>query len=340
MSKTKVLFVDDDVNILNSINRSIIDEEIEPLFATNGEKALQYFEGNTISVIVTDMKIPNMGSLELLKRVKEISPNTIRIVLAGYTQLPQILATVNSVGVFRYVTKPWDDEEQFLSALRDAISYYNFFTEGKVLKDKLEIKNKLYEKGLELNKNLINQMSQTVTNIKNVSRSILRLQNIYLEDLKQDCNEVENITNYNKVIGDIYISYLNKSLVDQERFDLRRFKAELEKLVLENTIIDVDNEDFNYILDYKLIKFLSAESINFLINFFKLDNLEISIKSNSKLDITIKHSSFDFYNTYISNIEMKLFYSMIEQMLLTMNGKVNFYADSYNVMSISVENKV
>lgn len=340
MNKVKVLFVDDEVNILNSINRSIIDEEIEPLFATNGEKALQYFKDNTIGVIVSDMKMTNMSGLELLKRVKEISPSTVRIVLSGYTQLPQILATVNSVGVFRYVTKPWDDEEQFLVALRDAISYYNFVTEGRVLKDKLEIKNKLYEKGLELNKNLISQMSQTVTNIKNVSRCILRLQNTYLEDIKQDCNEVDNFTNYNKIIGDIYTSYLNKSLVDQEMFDLRRFKAELEKLVLENTKIEVDNENFNYILDYKIIKFIAAESINFLINSFKLDNLEINIKSNSKLDIIIKHSSFDFYNTYINNIEMKLFYSMIDQMISTMNGKVNFYTDSHNVMSISIENKV
>ena len=143
MNKIKVLFVDDEVNILNSINRSIIDEDIEALFATNGEKALQYFEEHTIGVIISDMKMPNMSGLELLKRVKAISPSTVRIVLSGYTQLPQILATVNSVGVFRYITKPWDDEEQFLPALRDAVNYYNISTEGKVLKEKLEIKNKL-----------------------------------------------------------------------------------------------------------------------------------------------------------------------------------------------------
>ncbi|HEY5588195.1 MAG TPA: response regulator [Candidatus Paceibacterota bacterium] len=340
MNKIKVLFVDDEVNILNSINRSIIDEGIEPLFATNGEKALKYFQENTIGVIVTDMRMPNMSGLELLKRVKEISPNTVRIVLSGYTQLPQILATVNSVGVFRYVTKPWDDEEQFLPALRDAVSYYDMFTESKVLKDKLEIKNKLYEKSLELNKNLIKQMSQTVSNIKNISKFILKVQNTYLEDLKQNYNEIENFAYYNKLIGDLYINYLNKSLVDQERFNLRRFKDELEKLVLENAIIDVDNEDFSYILDYKLIKFIAVESINFLINSFKLDNLEISIKSNPKFHIIIKHSNFDFYNNYINNIEMKLFYSIIDQILLTMNGKVNFYSDECNIISLSFENKV
>jgi two-component system response regulator HupR/HoxA len=340
MSRIKVLFVDDEVNILNSINRSIIDEDIEALFATNGEKALRYFEEHTIGVIVSDMKMPNMSGLELLKRVKAISPSTVRIVLSGYTQLPQILATVNSVGVFRYITKPWDDEEQFLPALRDAISYYSIFTEAKDLKDKLEMKNKLYEKSLELNKNLITQMSKTVTNIKNVSKFILKIQNTYLEDLKQNYDEIESVTYYNKLIGDLYINYLNKSLVVQERFDLKRFKTDIEKLVPANTIINVDNEDFNFIMDYKLIKFIAIESINFLTNFFKVNNIEISVKSSPKLEILIKHWDFDFYNTYIDNIEMKLFYSMIDQMILTMNGKINFYSDLHNVMSLVIENKV
>ncbi|MBC8061313.1 MAG: response regulator [Clostridiaceae bacterium] len=336
MNKTKVLFVDDEVNILNAINRSIIDEEIDPLYATSGEKALLFFNENIISVIVTDMKMPNMSGLELLKRVKEISPNTVRIVLSGYTQLPQILTTVNSVGVFRYVTKPWEDEVEFLPALRDAISFYNITSESKILKDKLETKNKMYEKGLELNKNLIKQMTQTITNIKNVSKFMLKVQNTYLEDLKQNCREINNSTYYNDLIGNLYINYLSKSLVDKEKFDLRRFKVDLTELVLENSIITVDNEDFNYILDYKLIKMLAVESINFLINSFKLNNLEIIIKSSPKFHIIIKHSNFDFYNNSVNNIAMKLFYSMIDQILLTMNGKINFYSEAPHIMSLSI----
>ena len=202
------------------------------------------------------------------------------------------------------------------------------------------MKNKLYEKSLELNKNLIKQMSQTVSNIKNVSKFTLKVQNTYLENLKQNYNEIENFTNYNKLIGDLYINYLNKSLVDQERFDLKRFEGDLKSLVSENAIIDVDNEDFICILDYKLIKFIAVESINFLINYFKLDNFEISIKSNPNLNIVIKHSNFDFYNNYINNVEMKLFYSIIDQILLTMNGKINFYTDAYNIMSLSFEKKI
>ncbi|MBW9152307.1 response regulator [Clostridium estertheticum] len=339
MNKTKVLFVDDELHILNSIKRSIIDEEIEPLLAMSGEIALKYFEENVISVIVTDMKMPNMSGLELLKKVKEISPNTIRIVLSGYTQLPQILATVNSVGVFRYVTKPWDDDAELLPALRDAISYYNIITESKVLKDKLEMKNKLYEKSLELNKNLVNQMSQTVSNIKNVSKFIMKVESTYLEELKENYNEIEKITYYNKLIGDLYINYLNKSLVDKERFNLKRFKEDLNMLVLANALINVDNEDFTYILDYKLIKFIVIESINFLINSFKLDNLVISIKSSPKFAIIITHTSFDFYNNYIENVGMKLFYSIIEKMLSTINGQVNFYPEACNIMSIGFANK-
>ena len=339
MSKTKILFVDDEVNILNAINRSIMDEEIDSLYATNGEKALQYFKENTINVIVTDMKMPNMSGLELLKRVKEISPDTVRIVLSGYTQLPQILTTVNSVGVFRYITKPWTDEIEFLPALRDAISFCNILEETKILKEKLEAKNKMYEKGLELNKNLIKQMTQTVSNIKNVSKFMLRIQNSYLDDLKQDYDEIKNSTRYNKLIGDLYTGYLSKSLVDQERFDLKRLKKDLMEFVVGNPIINVDQEDLSYILDYKLLKLIAVESINFLVNSFNLANLEIIIKSSPNFNIIIKHSNFDFYNNNINKVEMKLFYSMMEQIFLTMNGKINFYSKAPNFMSLSLDNK-
>lgn len=337
MDKIKVLFVDDEVNILSAIKRSIIDEPIQPLFAVSGEKALEYFSENTIAVIVSDMKMPTMNGLELLKRVKELSPSTVRIVLSGYNQLPQILATVNSVGVFRYITKPWDDEEDFLPAIGEAVKYYNLVSESEILKEKLESKNRLYEKGLELNKNLVNQMSKSIGNIKNVSKLMIKLQNTYLENLKNNISEIDNACNYNKLIGDVYINYLNKSLVDKEKFFLSRFKKDLAELLVNNTEINVGKEDLDCIGDYKLIKFITVESINFLTNKFNLNNFEINIKTQPVLNILIKNSNVDLYNSYISDNDMKFFYSMIDQILLTMGGKVTFYSGSVHEMDLSFE---
>ncbi|NRX27088.1 YesN/AraC family two-component response regulator [Clostridium beijerinckii] len=100
MDRFNVLFVDDETNILNSINRITIQEDFKSLFAGSGEKALEQFQENEIAVIVTDMRMPKMNGLELLEKVKGISPNTVRIVLSGYAQISQVIVTVNKVGVF------------------------------------------------------------------------------------------------------------------------------------------------------------------------------------------------------------------------------------------------
>lgn len=88
--KNTVLFVDDEIHILSSIRRATMDESFEALFASSGQEALQIFEKKEISVIVTDMRMPGMDGLALLKIVKEKYPQTVRIVLSGYTQLSQV----------------------------------------------------------------------------------------------------------------------------------------------------------------------------------------------------------------------------------------------------------
>lgn len=330
MNKVKVLFVDDEINILNAINRSIMDEPIEVLLATSGEKALEFFKDNTIALIVSDMKMPNMSGLDLLRRVKEISPATVRIVLSGYNQLPQILATVNNVGVFRYITKPWNDEEDFLPAIREAIKYYNLASESIILHEKLEIKNKMYEKGLELNKNLVGQMSKSISNIKDVSKFMIKLQNTYLDNLKKNGDQIDNVCNYNELMGEVYLEYLNKSLVDKEKFSLSKFNQDLKKLIDQNVGVNIINPEMEYIGDYKLIKFIAAKSINFIINKFKIENIDIKINCDTEISLLIKNANINFYEGYKANYDMKLFFAMIDQILVTMNGKVNFYSDSVN----------
>lgn len=93
--KLKVLFVDDEANVLSAIRRAVQDEEYEALFAKSGKEALALLETENIAVLVTDMRMPEMDGLQLLKLAKEQFPATVRMVLSGYTQLSQVLATVN-----------------------------------------------------------------------------------------------------------------------------------------------------------------------------------------------------------------------------------------------------
>jgi DNA-binding NtrC family response regulator len=124
MEKRTVLFVDDEEKLLNSLKRGLLDEPYNTLFATSGKKALEILEHNEVHVLITDMRMPEMGGLELLKIVKEQYPHIVRMVLSGYTQVTTLLTAINQGEIYKYITKPWKLEEEFKPAIREAIEYY------------------------------------------------------------------------------------------------------------------------------------------------------------------------------------------------------------------------
>ncbi len=126
MEKRTVLFVDDEERVLSCLKGGLLDEPYKSLFAGSGKEALEILEQNEVQVIVTDMRMPEMGGLELLRAVKEEYPHIIRMVLSGYTQVTTLLTAINQGEIFRYITKPWDFEEEFKPAVREAIEYYDF----------------------------------------------------------------------------------------------------------------------------------------------------------------------------------------------------------------------
>lgn len=146
-----VLFVDDEENILKSLKRGLMREPYKKVFASSGKEALEIMKTKQISVIVTDMRMPGMTGLELLREVKELYPETVKIVLSGYTHLPQILATINQVDIFKFITKPWDLENEFKRVINEAIAYYNVKFENEILRKSVSKKNELYQKLLKSN---------------------------------------------------------------------------------------------------------------------------------------------------------------------------------------------
>ena len=138
MEKRTVLFVDDEKKILTSLERGLLDEPYRTIFATSGKEALKILEEKEVHVIVTDMRMPEMGGLELLKIVKEKYPHIVRLVLSGYTQITTLLTAINQGEIFKFITKPWKLEEEFKSAVQQAIDYYNLQAERDELLAEVE----------------------------------------------------------------------------------------------------------------------------------------------------------------------------------------------------------
>ncbi len=149
MEKRTVLFVDDEEKILNSLKRGLLDEPYESLFAISGEKALEILEQKEVHVLVTDMRMPEMSGLELLRIVKNKYPDIIRIVLSGYTQITTMLTAINEGEIYKYITKPWKLEENFKPSIRQAVEYYNFRSKQQkpgTQKDQGEVDGKVMAK--------------------------------------------------------------------------------------------------------------------------------------------------------------------------------------------------
>lgn len=102
----KIFFVDDDENILNAFKRDF-RKRFDLLTATSGQEALAHsFSNDPIAVIVSDMRMPGMDGLELLLRIRDISPDTVRIMLTGNSDQETALNAINQGRIFRFYCKP------------------------------------------------------------------------------------------------------------------------------------------------------------------------------------------------------------------------------------------
>lgn len=158
-----ILFVDDEESILSALRRGLFDEAYRCLFAQSGAQALAFLETEAVAVIVSDMRMPVMDGLHLLRIVKEKYPRIVRIVLSGYTQLQQILTTINTAGVFKFITKPWMMDEELKVVLQEALDYYRLIEREEALEIALRNQNTAYQNILKKHESLLETASrQTV----------------------------------------------------------------------------------------------------------------------------------------------------------------------------------
>lgn len=124
--KRTILFVDDDVAIIRSLERGLMDESYNKLFAKNSEEALEILKQKKVHVIVTDMCMPEMTGLELLRIAKKEYPNIIGIVLTGYEVDTELQNAVDQGEIFKVISKPlWKLGGKFERLVRRALNHYN-----------------------------------------------------------------------------------------------------------------------------------------------------------------------------------------------------------------------
>ena len=118
-----LLLLDDEGNILRSLTRLLRRDGYQILAASNAEDAFALLATHDVQVILSDQRMPQMSGTEFFSRVKELYPETIRIVLSGYTDLKSITDAINQGEIYKFLTKPWEDEP-LRAAIAEAFQHY------------------------------------------------------------------------------------------------------------------------------------------------------------------------------------------------------------------------
>lgn len=146
-----ILIVDDEANIASALKRVFRNKGYQIHTALNGTEGLACLESNkeSISLIISDQRMPGMSGAEFLEQVKRIRPEIIRILLTGYSDVSAIIDAVNKGEIHRYFTKPWNDEHLVMQ-VEQALEQYELVLENRRLQTLVQNQNKqLYEFSLK-----------------------------------------------------------------------------------------------------------------------------------------------------------------------------------------------
>lgn len=118
-----LLIVDDEPGIRAALSRMLRNDGYRILTAGSGAEGLELLAVNPVQVIISDQRMPGMSGTEFLGTVKQLYPDTVRIILSGYTDLRAVTDSINHGAVFKFLTKPWDDD-LLREQIRDAFRHY------------------------------------------------------------------------------------------------------------------------------------------------------------------------------------------------------------------------
>jgi two-component system, sensor histidine kinase and response regulator len=125
--KHTILCVDDEIDNVEALER-LFRSKYTVLKSSSGAQAIEILHhqlslGLEVAVIITDQRMPGFSGVELLQKVIEISPHTMRILLTGYTDVESIIEAVNNGQIYRYINKPWDPVDLVSTVNRAAERY-------------------------------------------------------------------------------------------------------------------------------------------------------------------------------------------------------------------------
>lgn len=156
-----LLLVDDEEHSLSSM-RMALEDEFDCLTALNADEATRLMEENFVHVIFCDHRMPGKTGVEFLGEVREKWPETVRIIITGYTETSDMIAAINDAGIYQFLTKPWHPDQLVMTA-KNASQLFSLTRDhdrmslemrflGRTAESKLETRRKALREGFGFEK--------------------------------------------------------------------------------------------------------------------------------------------------------------------------------------------
>lgn len=163
-----VLCVDDEPNVLSALRRVFRGERFQVAVASSGAQALAVLETSAVDVVISDMRMPGMSGADLLEHVRNRWPNVTRMLLTGYADVGSTIAAVNRGEIYRYIAKPWSDDE-VRSTVRQALERLSLERERRRLEALVHTRNMELE---QLNAVLESRVEQRTAELRAANESL------------------------------------------------------------------------------------------------------------------------------------------------------------------------
>ncbi len=273
MSSHQILLVDDEIEIHDSFKQIFFDRKnLNLYFAKNSNEGMKVLENDVIDIVISDLIMPDTFGIDFLKEVKRHYPETIRMLLTGYSDINATIEAINKDEIYRYLTKPWNSDELII-IIDQALEFLDLKKKTKELSKKLQKKNRELKESRDLFISILNSIGDGVIT-----------------------TDFEGVVTFINPVSEAYTGFTSKDAIGKMLSEIFYIIHGNKRIPLENPIAKMLKEGIT-IKHYKNYLLVNKKGVEIEVDF------SISPIINKENNMTGKGIVLVFHETCMNNPE-------------------------------------